>query len=302
MCTTSYDDQSAEVGDPVTTSAGTFRVRVEYDHDGTNPRTDFDQLGTMVCSHRRYDLPREGNLTAEIDDAFDRGGLRLAARYLCVVHGAVVLPVYGYDHGQLRLKAGKRTGAFADPWDSGIAGVIYARRADIAREWVGNGSAMPSDDEIAGWLANEVEQYDTWANGEMTGYVVERATCPEADHADCGSECWQLIDSCWGYYSVAEAMEQGRAAVPESLSDYDLAALAALDAARRACGIADSDSLASEANGACGAVVDAFRSAAADLLGEWMADRLYALLVSTGDGDVSACLARVAIEPDCDAS
>lgn len=294
MCTTSYDNYL-----DVRTRAGVFRVCVTADPYGMNPRDDEGNTAKIVCPQRReFTMPCEPDdtdrdLMWQILRAFELGhdGARVALRYLSVVHNAVALPIYGYQMYW--------TGDLGDPVDSqACMGVIYVKRADVAREWRDN----LTDADIAAQLARQVADYSAWANGEMTGYVIERATCREPDHTDCGSECWQLIDSCGTYYSESEAMEAGRDSVPESLSDYDLAALAALDAARRACGIADCESLASEANGACGAVVDAFRSAAADLLGEWMADRLYELLVSTGDGDVSACLARVASEPDCGAS
>ena len=52
-------------------------------------------------------------------------------------------------------------------------------------------------------LTDYYEDYDTWANGEMTGYVVEKR-CGEC-------ECWSTVEACWGYYSVKEAMEQGTA-------------------------------------------------------------------------------------------
>ena len=186
-------DYTAEIGEEIQTPTGTYRVRVEWDEDGWNPRDEDCAFGTMVCSHRTHNLPHEGD--DRVDEAFERGGLRLAMRYLSVTQDAVVLPVYGYDHGQLRLQAGERTGSFNDRWDSGIAGVIYQQR--------GGEYAHLTDEQIVAALKAEVENYDTWANGEMTGYVVEKR-CGEC-------ECWSTVDACWGYYSVEEAMEQGTA-------------------------------------------------------------------------------------------
>lgn len=201
----------ADVSDRITTPAGTFRVRVEYDVDGFNPRTDYDQLGVMVCKSREYDLPCEGDLVSVINDAYDRGGWRLAARYLSVAHNAVVLPVYGDD----RTSAG-RLGENIDNRAS-VTGVIYVKRRDITAEWVSSGYPMPTDDEIAGWLSNEVDQYATWANNEMTGYVIEQL----CECGECDDEWCDTGDSCWGYFSVAEAMEQGRYAVPTVRPETD---------------------------------------------------------------------------------
>jgi hypothetical protein len=212
-------DYSAETSAPIRNKAGTFRVRVEYDQDGTgNPRDNDCNTGTMVLSHRGYNLPSEGDVSFidQIDRAMERGGPLLAARYLryltlTTAANAVVLTVYGYDHGQLRLKAGERTGSFADKWDSGIAGVIYALRDDIAKAH--EGYPMPSDDDIATWLKSEVQEYDTWANGEMTGFIVE---------VQCGKcQAWRHVDSCWGFYSVSDAMEQGTDQIPADLNGVE---------------------------------------------------------------------------------
>jgi hypothetical protein len=198
-------DYYADVSDPIVTDAGTFRVRVEYDlYDGLNPRTDFDQLGTMVCKSRQYDLPREGDLLPTLDTAYERGGWRLVARYLSAVHNAVVLPIYGDD----RTVAGK----LGDAVDDGarITGVIYVTRARINQEWTDQGFPAPPDEQIAQWLAVEVDQYATWANNEMTGYVIER----RCECGECDGEWCDTGDSCWGYFSVADAMDDGREAVP----------------------------------------------------------------------------------------
>ena len=80
---------------PTTT---TYRVRLEHDEHAGDPRKDHDHAATLVLRMRRHDLPLEGDLVREIDEAMDRGGFRLTARYLQTVHGApVVLPVWGLD-------------------------------------------------------------------------------------------------------------------------------------------------------------------------------------------------------------
>jgi len=33
-----------------------FELKIEQDTDPMNPRTDWDNLGTMVCFHKLYDL------------------------------------------------------------------------------------------------------------------------------------------------------------------------------------------------------------------------------------------------------
>ncbi len=293
MCTTSYD-QYLEVGDPVRTAAGIYRVCVTYDPDGFNPRDDEGNAAKIVCpTHRDFNLPCEPDsadrdLMWQILSALERrNGARVALRYLSVVHDAVALPIYGYQWywtGEL--------GDYID--DHACIGVIYVKRADVAREWRDN----ISDADIAAELAAQVQRYSAWANGDTTGYVIQRATCAEPDHTDCGAECWEEFDSCGTYYSESEAMAAGREAVPTSLTVKDLAALAALDEATKACNAADTQSLASQLNGAYGLVSRAFVSAAVDLLGRRMAHQVFSLLVTTGE-DVEWCINYAATQdPD----
>lgn len=199
--------EHVEVTDPITTAAGTFRVCVDLDSEGFNPRNDDGKLGTMVCqvvrSYPHNTGPREGALVSTIDEAIERGGWRLAVRYLRFA-GAVVLPLYGTD----RISAGT-LGETVDNGSS-VSGVIYAMRSDFC--------APTSDTDIAGWLAAEVSRYAAWATGEMFDYVIERL----ADDCECDDDtrachdcaCWSVVGSSGTYYSVEEALEVGRERVP----------------------------------------------------------------------------------------
>lgn len=196
-----------EVTDPITTAAGTFRIVIDYDPDGPNlnPRDNWN-LGTMVCqTNRNYHVPREGDLVNTIDDAVDRGGWRLAVRYLTAAHGAVVLPIYGRE----RPSSTGELGETVDN-DSSVSGVIYAMRSDIERT---HDSPVPSHTEVAGWLASEVATYIAWANGETFDYTIERlADDCECDDDDC--ECWSVVAASGTYYSTEEAIEVARENVP----------------------------------------------------------------------------------------
>lgn len=198
-----------EILDEITTDKGTFRVSLEQDDDPLHPREDYDQAATMVLAHRRYNLPHEGD-TDRIDDAFDRGGYRLAARYLTATkQAAAVLPVWGYDHGQLTLKAGERDYPFDDRWDSGLAGLIYIT-PEAAREAFGENYTAEQLDSL---LTAEVAEYDQYLTGDVWGYVIEKLI-PECEHCGCEQRCehcgWELEDSCWGFYGYDYAEKEAR--------------------------------------------------------------------------------------------
>lgn len=84
-----------------------------------NPR-EGDNLGHMICFHRRYNLGDPHSMTPE--------GLAEILKRPDVVS----LPCYLYDHTTLAM----RTCHNGDAWDVGLVGAIYATRAEI-RQWYG---------------------------------------------------------------------------------------------------------------------------------------------------------------------
>ena len=63
------------------TAEGRFRIRVETDPDSESPR-EWSNLGVMVLSHARYDLPREGDLVDRVDRGLLAYGFRTVERWL----------------------------------------------------------------------------------------------------------------------------------------------------------------------------------------------------------------------------
>lgn len=157
------------------------RILIVQDEDPLDPRADGSNFGTLDLAHRRYSLPAEG---------------KPEGRDLSTL---IILPVWGYDHGSLRMKAGERVYPFNCPWDSGQLGIIWAPRNVLGR----------SDEETIEILKAEVETYDAFFNGEVCGFIIEElATFSNATFGD--REEWVTLDSCYGYYSIEEALEAAK--------------------------------------------------------------------------------------------
>ena len=102
-----------------------YRLRLEQDTDAESPR-DWENAGKMVCFHKRYLLPNEGDYNR---DHFESWG-ELEAQL--IADGAkVILPMYMYDHSGLSV----RTTPFQCPWDSGQIGFIYLDQKSITENW-----------------------------------------------------------------------------------------------------------------------------------------------------------------------
>jgi hypothetical protein len=156
-------------------------VEIVHDEDAENPRT-WDNVGVMVCKHRRYDLGDRHDLDLSGCAAWADVRDLIEARY----PDMPVLPLYLYDHSGLALS----TTPFACPWDSGQVGWIVATSCD---EYGGDVEATRKR------LLAEVEEYHQYLSGDVWGYVVRNGD--------------EVVDSCFGYYGrddVEAAAEEAR--------------------------------------------------------------------------------------------
>ncbi len=176
-----------------------FTVEIHHDPDADSPR-DWCNTTTMVLSHKRYNLPNEADVNFDDFDSFTEVEAHLRAEHDVVA----LMPVWGYDHGQLALHAGGRVGQFADPWDSGCLGIVFVTRE--GQEMCGT-----PDDMLDSVMQEEVQTYSEWANGENYGYIV---TAPDDENYD-GEE----IDSCWGYVASLDHCRSEAIAVADRYAD-----------------------------------------------------------------------------------
>jgi hypothetical protein len=167
-------------------------VRIYADTHPTDPRADYDHLGTMVTWHDRYtlgdDQPAES--PTEWRDAHD-GDI------------AAILPLYLYDHSGLTISCS----AFTCPWDSGQVGFIYVTK-EKARAEFGDDIMVPVGHRNSGgvngmapgfnvaqlekYLRGEVEEYDHYLTGQVYSFVIEDS---DGD----------IVDSCGGFLGPIES-------------------------------------------------------------------------------------------------
>jgi hypothetical protein len=148
-----------------------FTVELHWDTDPMNPRTDYDNFGTMYCVHGRYTLGDADAYPPQDDD--------------------IVLPLYLYDHSGVTMN----TTGFSCPWDSGQVGYIYVSRDQVRHEFNTKRITSKIIDRVKKLLVNEVETYDKYLRGECYGYIVR-------------DEDGEEVDSCWGFDDEEYCREQ----------------------------------------------------------------------------------------------
>lgn len=201
-------------------------LRIKQDEDPMNPRTEWDNLGHMVCWHSRYHLGDNAlkgkdarrNFTPIHADSIsmfcDIAGLphpddikngKISKIYLSFVKEqankkAVILPLRLLDHSGISMSIG--SGAhWADPggWDSGQVGWIYMTfeeaksnfktdENDTVEEWHGpnKDQRVLLKDVMIRVLEGEVETYDQYLTGDVYGFVVSKIVPYEKKNLDTG--------------------------------------------------------------------------------------------------------------------
>lgn len=220
-----------------------LRYRLEQDFDARNPRTEFDNFGTLIACHKRYTLSDEDAKPAWLEHD-ERHGYYYREEYDPRAHErvrtvkhisswddieaelsrdikdegdeiAVLLPVYLYDHSGITI----RTTPFSCPWDSGRVGLIYVTKAQVREAFGVKRISAKTLERARQGLEGEVGEFNQYLTGDVYGYIVERVPLDE-DGFEQDDEAEEL-DSCWGFYghdyATSEAQSvleyhQGRAA------------------------------------------------------------------------------------------
>ena len=194
-----------------------YTVKLIQDTDAMNPRTEWDNLGKMICFHRRYDLGDKHDLKSG-----DFSGWQEIYSYLRKECGAeIILPLYLYDHSGITMSC-SRTYPYNDVWDAGQVGFIYMTKEQIIKEL---GRPKPTEknphafgkikhimkcdrEHALKYLEGEVQTYDDYLTGNVVGFEVE-------------DDDGEVVESCWGFYGDEgreEAMSEAKAIV-DTLAD-----------------------------------------------------------------------------------
>jgi len=165
-----------------------LNISIYQDNDSESPR-EWDNLGTMVCFHKRYNL---GDKHDYKQKDFNYWSL-LEKRIMEDHHPIVCLPIYLFDHSGLSLNydSSRFEACDSDRWDWGQVGFIFTtqekikeRFADVERE----------KSQIEDILKAEILTYSQFLSGEVYGYIVTDQDGEE-------------VDSCWGFYGMESVKE-----------------------------------------------------------------------------------------------
>lgn len=141
-----------------------YKIEILQDEDVFETPRDWDNLGKMVCFHRRYELGDSTELNSSMFHSWDE-----LKRYLIKKEKAVViLPLFLYDHSGITMS----TMPFSCPWDSGRVGFIYADRESILKEYKIKRITEKIKQKVKDVLFGEVNVYDQYISGDIYAYII----------------------------------------------------------------------------------------------------------------------------------
>ena len=166
-----------------------YELKIEQDTNPYSPRED-DNLGRMICFHKRYELGDKHDYISDRYDSWDD----LKNTLLEDFKGGVILPLYLYDHSGITIS----TSPFGCNFDSGCVGFICVSKDKIRKDGI-------DETKVEQYLIDEVKVYDQYLTGDIWGYnVYEITTC------SLGHEHKELVESCYGFYGHDECEKEGQ--------------------------------------------------------------------------------------------
>lgn len=188
-----------------------YVVHIVPDTELSNPRED-DNLGTMVCAHRRSTF---GDIQVERGVLYFERKTATGGRHgrsyeiaswsdvrdaILDFHGpSIILPLYLYDHGGYALSTGIEASWYHAAWDAGQIGFIFVPLSKVRAEYGWKHVTKARRAQIEKYLEGEVETYESYINGDGYGLQIYDRE---------GNE----IHSIWGFYGYEQ--------VTDSVNDY----------------------------------------------------------------------------------
>jgi len=169
-----------------------YKLEIFQDESPSNPRED-DNLGTMICFHRRYNLGDKHEYNSDNYSGWNEMKKAIQKDKTCII-----LPLYLYDHGGITIS----TEPFSCKWDSGQVGWIVVSKEKVRKEYGVKYITWIVREMVKRSLEAEVKTYDQYLTGDVYGYRISKITKCELGH-----EHEEELDSCWGFYGKEAEVE-----------------------------------------------------------------------------------------------
>ena len=197
--------------DIITTDGRKLRLVIEQDENPDDPRS-WDNMGTMLCYHPRYDLGDYNNrkeMESKLDEICRKYGeeepeektLYEKMRFLLEQENICGLPLWLYDHGGISMSTER-----VDRFDSSLVGIIFVEKETFFAQ------TCKKDDcdwkkEAEEMLREEIRIYSDYLEGDVYFWVLYESVIV-TKHNMKGEELskftveeGEVVDSMGGFYN-----------------------------------------------------------------------------------------------------
>jgi hypothetical protein len=159
-----------------------------------NPRTDWDNITTMICVGKYSYLGDKHNYKSSDFDSWEELKEQIESDYK-VLH---IEPLYVYEHSGIRIS----TSPFSCRFDTSRVGWVLIHEKQL-NSMCGKDFER-GEEKLSLILNGEVKTYDEYLTGDVYKYeVYEVETC------SLGHVHRNLIESCGSYYDEGDCRDEG---------------------------------------------------------------------------------------------
>lgn len=170
-----------------------YELKVVQDESPESPR-DWDNVTTIVCFHKRYDLGDKQDYKSSDFNYWDELKEQIETDHKVLM----IKPLYMYDHSGITIS----TSPFGCQWDSGQIGWVFIEE----KQWISMmGEDMDrSEERLLRIIDSEVETYDKYLQGEVYQYKIY-----EVEECNLGHQHRTLVECCGGYFDEEDCRSEG---------------------------------------------------------------------------------------------
>ena len=180
-----------------------YELVVEHDNEPMNPRTDWDNITTIVSFHKSYDIGDKHEYKHEDFDSWDEMEKQILLDYKVLL----IKPLYMYDHSGITIS----TSPFGCQWDSGQVGFVFIDEKQLNK--MCGKDFERGDEKLNLILEGEVKTYDEYLTGQVYQYTIyEIHTC------DLGHQHKSVVESCGSYYDEGDCRDEGQSVLDHKLT------------------------------------------------------------------------------------
>lgn len=170
-----------------------YEIKIEHDDDPMNPRTDWDNVTTIICFHSRYDLGDKTDYKSSQFDGWDELKEQIESDYKVLM----IKPLFMYDHSGITIS----TSPFSCRWDSGQIGWVFIDEKQL--NLMCGKDYDRSEETLNKMIEADIETYDKYVTGQVYRYTIyEIETC------SLGHEHKTFVEGCGGYYGEDECRSE----------------------------------------------------------------------------------------------